>query len=74
MNCGRGYAARLQSAYGAWYLETEGKGDEVAAAEGLAIAQETVVAVRDRVRGVHLNTPGGDVDRALEIFEALSDR
>jgi methionine synthase I (cobalamin-dependent)/5,10-methylenetetrahydrofolate reductase len=53
--------------------EAQQKGEEVVAAEGIAIACETVAAIRSRVRGVHLNTPGGDVDRALEVFQELDD-
>jgi 5,10-methylenetetrahydrofolate reductase len=41
--------------------------------EGVAIAREVLSRVRSRVRGVHLNTPGGDVERALAVFEGLSD-
>ena len=51
----------------------EENGEEAERAEGLAIARETVAAVRGEVRGIHLNTPGGDVDRALQVFQVLDD-
>jgi len=48
-------------------------GPEREADEGINIAREILADVRQGVRGVHLNTPGGDVERALVVFEGLSD-
>jgi 5,10-methylenetetrahydrofolate reductase len=48
-------------------------GPEAEAEEGINVAREVLAKVRTRVRGVHLNTPGGDVDRALGVFDGLSD-
>ena len=45
------------------------KGPDAARAEGIAIAREVVDAVRTRVRGVHLSTPGGDVESAIAVLE-----
>ena len=53
--------------------EAQGNGPEGEAEEGIAIAREVLSEVRHRVRGVHLNTPGGDVERALRVFEGLDD-
>jgi len=53
--------------------EAQGNGPEAEAEEGIAIAREVLSEVRHRVRGVHLNTPGGDVERALRVFEGLDD-
>jgi methionine synthase I (cobalamin-dependent)/5,10-methylenetetrahydrofolate reductase len=49
------------------------RGQEEEAEEGIAVAREVLAAVRPRVRGVHLNTPGGDVERALRVFDGLGD-
>jgi homocysteine S-methyltransferase len=51
----------------------EADGEEAERAEGIAIARETVAAIRDQVRGIHLNTPGGEVERVLEVFQDLDD-
>jgi len=48
-------------------------GEDASEAEGLAIAMETVAAIRNDVRGIHLNTPGGGVDRVLDVFRGLDD-
>jgi len=49
------------------------EGPEREGEEGIDIAREILASVRQRVRGVHLNTPGGEVDRALKVFEGLSN-
>ncbi len=49
------------------------RGPEAEDAEGIAIAVEVLEKVRDRVRGVHLNTPGGEVERALKVIQGLAD-
>jgi homocysteine S-methyltransferase len=47
------------------------KGKEHGMREGVAIARETLVRVRDRVAGVQVSAPLGRVDLALEVFEGL---
>ena len=42
--------------------------------EGVAIARETLAAVRDRVAGVQVSAPMGRVDLALQVFEGLVER
>ncbi|HUP66154.1 MAG TPA: bifunctional homocysteine S-methyltransferase/methylenetetrahydrofolate reductase [Thermoanaerobaculia bacterium] len=44
---------------------------EHALQEGVAIARETLLAVRDRVAGVQVSAPLGRVDLALRVFEGL---
>ena len=53
--------------------EAQKVGPEREGQEGINVAREILSSVRQRVRGVHLNTPGGDVDRALAVFEDLSN-
>jgi homocysteine S-methyltransferase len=40
--------------------------------EGLKIARESLVEVRDMIQGVQVSAPFGNVRYALEVFEALS--
>jgi hypothetical protein len=44
------------------------KGREAALAEGVAIARETVAAVRSRVAGIQIAAPMGRVDVVLEVL------
>ena len=44
---------------------------EAAAAEGIAIARETLLAIRGMVQGVHVAAPGGRIDAALAVLEGL---
>jgi hypothetical protein len=44
-------------------------GADVAAAEGIAIARETLSAIRGLVNGVHVTAPGGRIDAALAVVE-----
>ncbi len=44
---------------------------EAAREEGLAIARETLVAVRDVVQGVQVSAPFGRVQYAMDVFSAL---
>jgi homocysteine S-methyltransferase len=44
---------------------------EAARAEGIRIAREVAASVRGIVRGVHVATPDGDVDAALEVLAGL---
>jgi homocysteine S-methyltransferase len=53
--------------------EAQAVGPEREEEEGIAIAREVLAEIRPRVRGVHLNTPGGDVERALRVLDGLSD-
>jgi homocysteine S-methyltransferase len=39
--------------------------------EGLKIARECLVEVRDLIQGVQVSAPFGNVKYALEVFEAL---
>jgi hypothetical protein len=45
---------------------------EAAAAEGVAIAREIAIAVKDRVQGVQLSNATGRVHAALEVLDGLS--
>ncbi|MGH9457774.1 MAG: bifunctional homocysteine S-methyltransferase/methylenetetrahydrofolate reductase [Thermoanaerobaculia bacterium] len=47
------------------------KSKEHALHEGVAIARETLLAVRDRVAGVQVSAPLGRVDLALQVFDGL---
>ncbi len=46
------------------------RGPEAATQEGLAIARETLQAVRNAVQGVHLSLPRGRVDIARAVLQA----
>ncbi len=50
------------------------KGKEAAQAEGLLIAREMLIEVRDVVQGVQVSAPFGKVQLALEVFDGLVDR
>lgn len=50
------------------------KGKEFALREGVAIARETLVRVRERVAGVQVSAPLGRVDLALQVFDGLVER
>ena len=45
------------------------KGKEFALHEGVAIARETLDAIRERVAGVQVSAPLGRIDLALDVFE-----
>ncbi len=47
----------------------QAQGRASARAEGIAIARETLEAFRGEIQGIHIGTPGGDVDAALEVLE-----
>ncbi|HEY0079066.1 MAG TPA: bifunctional homocysteine S-methyltransferase/methylenetetrahydrofolate reductase [Pyrinomonadaceae bacterium] len=49
------------------------KGKEQARDEGLKIARELLLDVRDRVQGVQVSAPFNNVKYALEVFEALPE-
>jgi hypothetical protein len=44
---------------------------EAAAAQGIAIARETLLEIRGMVQGVHVAAPGGRIDAALAVLEGL---
>jgi methionine synthase I (cobalamin-dependent)/5,10-methylenetetrahydrofolate reductase len=46
----------------------EEKGEDAAAAEGVAIARETLAAIRKTVRGVQVSAPFGRVDHAVAVL------
>jgi homocysteine S-methyltransferase len=43
-----------------------------AAAQGIAIARETLLAVRGMVQGVHVSAPGGRIDVALAVLDGVA--
>jgi homocysteine S-methyltransferase len=47
------------------------KGKEAGREEGLAIARESLIEVRDVIQGVQVSAPFGNVKYALDVFEAL---
>ena len=49
------------------------RGKEQARDEGLKIARESLVAVRDMIQGVQVSAPFNNVRYALEVFEALPE-
>mgnify|MGYP005830169073 CR=1 FL=1 len=51
-------------------MRKAGKGDS-ARAEGVRIAVESLLGVRDRVAGAYIMPPLGRYDMAVEILEAL---
>ena len=49
------------------------KGKEAARDEGLQIARESLLEVRDLIQGVQVSAPFNNVKYALEVFEALPE-
>ncbi|HVE56313.1 MAG TPA: bifunctional homocysteine S-methyltransferase/methylenetetrahydrofolate reductase [Pyrinomonadaceae bacterium] len=49
------------------------KGKEEAREEGIAIARESLLEVRDIIQGVQVSAPFGNVKYALQVFEALEE-
>ena len=49
------------------------KGKEDARETGIAIARESLLAVRDVIQGVQVSAPFGNVKYALQVFEALDE-
>jgi homocysteine S-methyltransferase len=49
------------------------KGKEEAREEGIAIARESLLEVRDVIQGVQVSAPFGNVKYALQVFEALEE-
>lgn len=49
------------------------KSKEAAREEGIKIAQESLLAVRDVIQGVQVSAPFGNVKYALQVFEALDE-
>jgi len=47
------------------------KGKEEAREEGIAIARESLLEVRDIIQGVQVSAPFGNVKYALQVFDAL---
>jgi len=45
---------------------------EAAAAQGIAIARDTVNAIRGMVQGVHIAAPGGRIDSALAVLDGIA--
>jgi len=46
-------------------------GPEAAAVEGVAIAREIAMALKDRVQGFQLSNAGGRVARVLEVLDGV---
>jgi methionine synthase / methylenetetrahydrofolate reductase(NADPH) len=44
---------------------------ETASAQGIAIARETLIAIRGMVQGVHISAAGGRIDAALEVLDGI---
>jgi homocysteine S-methyltransferase len=49
------------------------RGKEFGRDEGLKIARESLVAVREMIQGVQVSAPFNNVKYALEVFEALPE-
>jgi homocysteine S-methyltransferase len=49
------------------------KGKEEARDEGIKIARESLLEVRDVIAGVQVSAPFGNVKYALQVFEALPE-
>jgi homocysteine S-methyltransferase len=49
------------------------KGKEEAREEGIVIARESLLEVRDVIQGVQVSAPFGNVRYALQVFEALEE-
>lgn len=49
------------------------KGKEEAREEGILIARESLIEVRDVIAGVQVSAPFGNVKYALQVFDALSE-
>jgi len=49
------------------------KGKEEAREEGIRIARESLLEVRDVIQGVQVSAPFGNVKYALQVFEALDE-
>jgi homocysteine S-methyltransferase len=47
-------------------------GHEAAAAQGIAIARETINAIRGMVQGVHIAAPGGRIDSAVAVLDGIA--
>jgi methionine synthase I (cobalamin-dependent)/5,10-methylenetetrahydrofolate reductase len=47
------------------------KDGEAAAAEGIAIARDTLVAIRGNVQGVQIAAPGSRIDAALAVLDGI---
>lgn len=47
------------------------RSDDEAFAQGIAIARDTLVAVRSLAQGVHIAAPGGHIDAALAVLDGI---
>ena len=47
------------------------KDADAASAQGIAIARDTLIAVRGMVQGVHIAAPGGRIDAALAVLDGI---
>jgi homocysteine S-methyltransferase len=53
--------------------EASNKSKEAGREEGLKIARESLLEVRDEIQGVQVSAPFGNVKYALEVFQALPE-
>ncbi|HEY6661205.1 MAG TPA: bifunctional homocysteine S-methyltransferase/methylenetetrahydrofolate reductase [Pyrinomonadaceae bacterium] len=53
--------------------EASSRSKEAGREEGLKIARESLLEVRDEIQGVQVSAPFGNVKYALEVFEALPE-
>jgi homocysteine S-methyltransferase len=49
------------------------KSKEAARDEGIAIARESLMEVRDLIQGVQVSAPFGNVRYALQVFDVLPE-
>jgi methionine synthase / methylenetetrahydrofolate reductase(NADPH) len=49
------------------------KSKDAARDEGIAIARESLVEIRDEIQGVQVSAPFGNVKYALQVFDALPE-
>ena len=73
-----GHSETVTDARGSYTLEHLPAGEirvwaekDAAREEGLAIARETLIQVRDLVQGVQVSAPFGRVQYALDVFSVL---
>ena len=53
--------------------QSQPRSPSAAREEGLKIARESLLEVRDEIQGVQVSAPFGNVKYALEVFQALPE-
>ncbi|HSG47453.1 MAG TPA: hypothetical protein VLA43_06575, partial [Longimicrobiales bacterium] len=60
-----------------WVLDrmraAQSRGSDAAREEGIALAREVARSLVGEAEGFQISTPGGDVDAALSVMEALEE-